>query len=89
MSEPLPCPFCGAAPQWLSKRMDFGTTATGMEAPMRALGCNNCSVYSRTAWRDTAKWQEGRSCYYVMNYDEQAIAEWNKRHPSSDNGSAT
>ena len=75
-----PCPFCGHPPEWKAKSMSFGTGASGMEPPMRALGCVNpkCPTQPATKWRDTAEWSQKRG-HYAVNYDELAIDDWNTR----------
>ena len=76
-----PCPWCNKQPKWLYKRMDFGTGASGMEAPMRALGCANdlCPVQPKTEWMDTQRWSHDRG-YFAISYDKEAIAAWNSRY---------
>ena len=75
-----PCPWCGSRPRWLSKRMDYGTGASGMEAPMRALGCDDkgCGVKPSTKWCDTQEWTQGRG-HFDVDYDSDAIRDWNAR----------
>ena len=80
MTEIKGCPFCGLQPNWLSKSNAYGTGASGMEPPSRALGCDNpaCEIAPHTPWRDTEEWKQGKG-YYRVNYDSDAIAVWNKR----------
>lgn len=81
MTELSPCPFCGGTDIiWLEKSMVFGTGASGMEPPMRALGCGNpkCMVKPATCWRDTGEWSREKG-HYAVNYDAAAVADWNNR----------
>lgn len=76
-----PCPWCQAKPNWLrNDAPSRGTGSSGMEAPLRALGCDNpdCEVKPRTKWRDTAEWSP-RKGHYAVNYDAQHVAAWNRR----------
>lgn len=79
--RPLRCPFCGQPPNWTHKSMAFGTGASGAEPDRRALACTNvkCPVQPHTRWRDTEEWRLGQG-YIPVNFDEQAIADWNTRH---------
>jgi len=81
MIDLLSCPFCGSTPVWKSKSMAFGTGASGMEPPMRALGCASCPVAPTTPWRDTEKWEQGRG-HFKVNLDPEAIDCWNRRAPA-------
>ena len=74
------CPFCGAVAHWLEKDMNFGTGASGMEPPMRALGCINkiCVINPHTKFRDTQGWKQGIG-WFSVNHDTTAIKEWNRR----------
>lgn len=82
--ELLPCPFCGSPPSWLSRSTASGTGASGMEAPMRALGCNMplCARTVQTPWRDTEGYdpqRHGPERYFAVNHDAEAVAVWNRR----------
>lgn len=74
------CPFCGSEPVWLAKSNAYGTGASGMEPPSRALGCAMplCLVQPKTAWLDTQEyvWGEG---YRSVNHDAEALSAWNHR----------
>lgn len=76
-----PCPFCGHQPAWISKDMANGTGASGMEAPMRALGCINkdCEVQPHTKFRNTENWEQGVG-YFKVDYDKIAIKHWEHRN---------
>lgn len=78
VADTKPCPWCRQPVGWLSRSMAYGTGASGMEAPMRALGCRtrSCPVKPHTMWRDTQEWKQGRG-YFDVNYDKDAIADWN------------
>jgi len=76
------CPFCGALPVWLSKSNAYGTGASGMEAPSRALGCDNpkCPVKPHTWFWVTMDWKDGY--YFKVDNDALSLEQCNKRSES-------